>query len=252
MKIFFVDSSTAGLKNFLRMGVENLLVSYWYEKSSNLVNYILDINPKANIFLDSGAYSALTQGAEINVEDYIKFCHKIKHKVKMIASLDVIENGYKSKENYDIMCNAGLDVIPCYHSGEPKEILEYYCKKADYIAVGALVSLTAKPRNLTNYLSNIIDLIPRDKKIHLFGLTASNILFRFANRITSVDSSMVSRRSPYTSSVSYSGMVTNTKAMPYRINKQQNIDLQSYAIYRLLEMEKQINEHEEMKQCLNK
>ena len=45
MKIFFVDASKAGIKTFLEMGVENILVSYWWERSSNLVDYILDINP---------------------------------------------------------------------------------------------------------------------------------------------------------------------------------------------------------------
>ena len=257
MKIFFVDSSKAGIKNFLEMGVENLLVSYWYERGSKLVDYILDINPKANIMLDSGAFSAWTQKKEINLDEYIVFCKANKNRLHSMINLDVIGNAEQGFENFKTMKKAGLDVVPVFHrvAGvlDPIEHLHYYCKHSERIALSGYAVARSIDRKMINYTKKMFEIIPKDKKIHLLGLTNFRVIMGIGTeRIHSVDSSMVSRRSPYTSSVSYSGVVTNTKAMPYRINKQQNIDLQAYAIYRLLEMERQINEHEEMIQCQNK
>jgi len=253
MKIFFVDSSRAGLKNFLEMGVVNLLVSYWYEKSSNLVNYILDINPKANIMLDSGAFSAWTQKKEINLDEYIAFCKANKNRLYSMVNLDVIGNAEKSLENFKIMKKAGLDVIPVFHrvdnKPDPIKHLEYYCKHSDYIALAGYVQSRFGVRELVNYTKKMFDIIPKNKKIHCLGLTNPRIIMAVGGRIESVDSSMVSRRSAYNNSISYTGIAHTTKGMAYRISKKQNIDLQRYAIYRLLEMERQINEHEEMIQC---
>jgi len=257
MKIFFVDYAKEGVQNFVDVGVENHLVSYWYERKSQYVDYILGLNPKANILLDSGAYSAWTLKKEIDLDEYIAYCKANKNKLYSMISLDVIGNAEQGFENFKTMKKAGLDVIPVFHrvAGklDPIEHLIYYCKNSDYVALSGYAQAKFNDREMINYTKKMFEIIPKDKKIHLLGLTNFRVIMGIgAERIHSVDSSMVSRRSPYNGSVSYSGMVTNAKALPYHINKQQNIDLQRYAIHRLLDMERQINEHEEMKQCLNK
>ena len=259
MKIFFVDSSVNGVQSFLDMDVENFLISYWYDKDCRLTDLILKQNPKARVILDSGAFSAWKKKAEISVNEYISYCKAHKDKFYAMINLDVIGNAEKSFENFKIMKKAGLDVVPVFHrvAGklDPIEHLIYYCKNSDYVALSGYALSQAKfnDREMINYTKKMFEIIPKDKKIHLLGLTNFRVIMGIGTeRIHSVDSSMVSRRSPYNSSVSYSGMVTNSKAMPYRISQQQVLDLQHYAIHRLLEMERQINEHEEMKQCLSK
>jgi len=259
MKIFFVDSSSAGVKNFIDMGVENYLCSYYYDKDAHLADLILKHNPKAQIILDSGAFSAWKKNIEISINDYIDYCKANKHKFYGMINLDVIGNAEKSFENFKTMKKAGLDVIPVFHrvAGklDPIEHLIYYCKNSDYVALAGYALSQAKfqVREMINYTKQMFDIIPKDKKIHLLGLTNfRTILAVDSSRVHSVDSSMVSRRSAYNNSISYTGLGHTTKAMAYRISKKQNIDLQRYATYQLLELERQINEHEEMIQCQNK
>ena len=248
MKIYFVDASTEGIITFRNMGVKNFLISYYYERENgNLIDTVRENFDDASIFLDSGAYSAITQKTTIDLNEYIEFCRDHSSRVGMVACLDVIGNAEASKDNYDIMTKAGLNVIPCYHIGEPIEILKYYCEKADYIAIGGMVGLRFNIRELNNHLNNILSIIPKEKKVHLFGVTNFKLMMRYADRITSVDSSIVNKRSAYNNSLSYSGIPINTKAMPTRVNHEQVNALQEYAITRILNIEKEINEIQELK-----
>ena len=61
---------------YKKMNIQTYLVSYWYDKNVKLIKKIRDSFPKAHIILDSGAFSARYLGAEVNVDDYIKYCKK--------------------------------------------------------------------------------------------------------------------------------------------------------------------------------
>jgi len=257
MKIFFVDASKAGIKTFLEMGVENILVSYWWERSSNLVDYILDINPKVNIMLDSGAYSAWKKKEEVDLNEYIEYCKANKDRLYSMVNLDVIGNAEQSLENFKIMKKEGLDVVPVFHrvSGviDPIEHLHYYCKHSERIALSGYAQTKFQIREMINYTKKMFDIIPKDKKIHLLGLTNARIIMAVGERIESVDSSSAACFRVYNNLSSYSGMLHNTKGMPYKIKfGEQTANLQQYATFRLLEMERQINEHIEMIECQNK
>jgi hypothetical protein len=65
-------------KIYEELKVQNYLVSYWYDKNVKLISTIRKSFPKSNIILDSGAFSAMTQGLVIDVDEYIEFCHKHK------------------------------------------------------------------------------------------------------------------------------------------------------------------------------
>ncbi len=248
MKIYFVDTSKPGIINFGNMGVRNFLISYYYERENgSLIDTINENFDDASIFLDSGAYSADSQNTVIDLDEYIEFCRINQDKVDIIANLDILGNGEASKESYDKMTDAGINVLPCYHLGEDYDLLKYYCKKSDYIAIGGQVGLKFNLRKHFNYLQNIFHIIPKEKKVHLFGVTNFKLMMRYMDRVTSVDSSIVSRRSAYHASLSYSGIPTNTKAIPTRINQEQVKALQEYAVTRILNIEKEINEMKELK-----
>lgn len=97
------------------------------------------------LFLDSGAFSAWTQGVEINIQEYIEFIKEHEEHLEVYANLDVIGIGgkqpnkltaEKTLENQKIMEAAGLAPLPCFHFGEPFEYLEYYVENYDYLALG--------------------------------------------------------------------------------------------------------------------
>ena len=139
---------------------------------------------KIDLFIDSGAYSAKTQGAEINIKKYIKFIKKYKHLITIYANLDVIGDPVKSWENQMEMEKAGLTPIPCFHYGEDiKWLKKYLARNYDIIALGGTVG---QPRNILiywydNLFSNYFcDYKGMPKyKVHAFGQTSLKIILRY-------------------------------------------------------------------------
>ena len=119
--------------------------------------------------LDSGAFSAHNSGTEIRLDEYIETC---KHLMKTddqltdIFSLDVIGDWRASQENTDVMWNAGVPAIPCYHIGEPEKVLIDLAKRHPKIALGGVAKLKGKKK--LEWTSQCFARV-YPKKIHGFG-----------------------------------------------------------------------------------
>lgn len=138
---------------------------------------------KVVLFLDSGAFSAKTQGIEINLDEYIAFVKEHLPYLSVYANLDVIGDPEATLQNQKKMEAAGLKPLPCFHYGEPIKYLQYYLSRYDYIAFGGMVS----PANtslmpwLDEMFSSYIcgsDGIPK-VKVHGFGLTSLRLMKRY-------------------------------------------------------------------------
>ena len=73
---------------------------------------------RVELFLDSGAFSAWSQGKEINIEDYIQFIKEHKDVIDVYANLDVIGDAEATWRNQLRMEKAGLNPLPVFHYGE--------------------------------------------------------------------------------------------------------------------------------------
>lgn len=148
---------------------------------------------KVSLFLDSGAFSALTQGVTIDIHDYINFIKKHQPFIDIYANLDVIGVGgnmpneltaKKTLENQKIMEKEGLNPLPAFHCGEPFEYLKYYVDNYEYIGLGGMVG-TGSASSLAPWLEKCFGEFICDNngmpkiKVHGFGVTALNILIRF-------------------------------------------------------------------------
>ena len=134
MKIYF-----AGADAYADVLLENdakILISYAAKDNINKFNLVNRFN---DFFLDSGAFSAYTVGAKINLDEYIQYIKD--HKIKTYANLDVIDDVEGSYQNYKYMVSSGLKPIPVFHCGEDSKYLELYLKDCDYIALGGVVQL---------------------------------------------------------------------------------------------------------------
>lgn len=187
--------------------LNNLLALLPFEVKSESYNtwekklrMIKESDFKVKLFLDSGAFSAWTQGAEINIEKYIEFIQENKDIIHIYANLDVIkvrnpdttsknkwigpnrETAEKTLENQRIMEDAGLNPLPCFHYGEPFEYLKFYVENYDYIALGVAGN---SGMALMPWLDECFEKYICDEKgfpkvkVHGFAVTSLKVMLRF-------------------------------------------------------------------------
>jgi hypothetical protein len=137
-----------------------------------------------SLFLDSGAFSAFTQGVAIDIQEYISFIREHEVHLEVYANLDVIGDPAGTWRNQQIMEEAGLKPLPCFHYGEdPRWLKRYLARGYDYIAFGGMVPISTadlQPWLDTLYREYICgpDGLPR-VKVHGFGLTSLRLMMRY-------------------------------------------------------------------------
>jgi hypothetical protein len=162
-----------------------LLLSYHYFKNIELSEWVSKIGYQPNIMLDSGAYSAFTQGKPISLDSYINYINSnIKH-INSYIALDYVLDGDKSLKSYLQMLDKGLSPLPCFHVKEPFTLLEEYLKYSDYISLGGSVPIRNKSA-VANWINSIISKYPA--KYHALGTSSKKVL-NSCDELYSLDSS---------------------------------------------------------------
>ena len=140
------------------------------------------------LVVDSGAFSAWTQGKAIDVDEYVKFCLANKEYISHAVNLDVINPndpdaaaaaGWK---NFERMRDSGVITVPVFHAREKISWLEKMVDTVPYVGLSgtSLVSpLEARSFNdlCFHYLT---DSKGRPLvRTHSFGDTSPNTLYNF-------------------------------------------------------------------------
>lgn len=138
-------------------------------------------------FLDSGAFSALTQGIKIDIKKYGQFILKAQeHKLLSVASNldDTSKNEQVSYNNQKYLEGIGCHVQPVFHTREDEKwLIKYLDEGYDYIFLGGMVPETTKwlhgwlDHIWHHYLTNP-DGTARIK-VHGFGLTSLPLMFKY-------------------------------------------------------------------------
>lgn len=119
-----------------------LLLSYHYHAKTDLAAAFAErfVRPWPHVFADSGAYSALTQGARIELGAYADWLHQNADVIRAYANLDVIGDADKTWRNQQRLEARGLAPIPVFHAGEDMRHLDRYLDAGyAYIALGGMV-----------------------------------------------------------------------------------------------------------------
>lgn len=173
MKLYFAGSNENLDRVLIEMGVTRRLLSYHYHKNSTLFEKYDDI------FLDSGAYSAMETGAQIDIDEYCNWLQTKKNgNVRYYASLDVIGEAEQSLYNQRYIERKGLHPVPTFHQYEPWDYLERYCRDYNFIALGGMAS---DKNRITEFLDGCFHIISKHwpKKVHSFGMTNFKLLYRY-------------------------------------------------------------------------
>lgn len=142
-------------------------------------------NTMVELFLDSGAFSAFTQGATIDLDQYIAFIKKHLDVLSVYANLDVIDDAEATWQNQKRMEAAGLDPLPCFHIGEPLDYLKRYVAEYEYIALGGMLAIGTGSAEVSRVLDHLwADHLCDNKgmpkvKVHGFGLTSLKLMCRY-------------------------------------------------------------------------
>lgn len=167
--------------------VPHLLESYHYIERQRFVDAIRMDGLK--VFLDSGAFSAYTLGATIDLKGYCEYIKRnmdiirVEDGTLMASVLDGIGDPLATYRNQLAMEELGVRPLPCFHAGEDERYLDWYVENYDYITLGGMVG--SSTQQLIKWLDRIwndhlLDGSGRPKlKVHGFGVTAVPVMERY-------------------------------------------------------------------------
>ncbi len=171
----------------MRRGVKWFLESYHYIHRERAVQRIRREGVK--VFLDSGAFSAFSMGVSVDLGKYCDYIHKNLDIIETVdgqplaSVLDAIGDADGTWRNQMAMEARGVRPLPCFHYGEPIEVLEYYIANYSYITIGGMVPISTPQLKL--WLDRLwADYLTDDQgrpivKVHGFGLTSLPLMMRY-------------------------------------------------------------------------
>jgi hypothetical protein len=160
----------------------NLLASYHYAQNYDVFGVFneMKVNGNEQLFIDSGAFSAHSVGAAIDINKYCNFLKTHQGKYSVAAALDSIGNAELSFNNFLYMRARGCqNIIPTFHVGEPWEYLEKMITESPYVALGGMVPYSLRYQILIPWLIKCFKLAKNKSVFHGFGLTSMILLKMF-------------------------------------------------------------------------
>ena len=124
-----------------------------------------------DIFADSGAFSAWTQGAAISVDDYAEWVHRWKSVLGVFCNLDVIDDPAATDVNQRALESLGLRPLPVWHIRSDQRYFRELCEEYRYIAIGGMVG-TRWERLMPKLVWAIRHARSTDTVLHALGLTS--------------------------------------------------------------------------------
>lgn len=211
MKIYFAGTPGGGTTGYCIREVElsrlwsaRLWSYYWLIKDGGAMK---KGDRKVNLFLDSGAFSALTRGGKVDIDKYIDFIKENRSSIDMYANLDVIDSWEKTWDNQKYMESKGLDPLPTFHvnleenmdKAEEENMYEHLNRYVDagyaYIGLGGMVKtvvgytdmskVSVQRKYVVEKLDSIFANILCNKdgmpkvKVHGFGISSWFLMWRY-------------------------------------------------------------------------
>lgn len=170
----------------------SILMSYWYYKSQHVVERITAALENAHasgqpvrVLVDSGAFSADSQGAPVTVTDYAGWLDDVVRPrwgrwTVGALNLDVLRDPEASYRNWRALRSNGHHTVPVTHLGDPFSVVDRYVENgADFIALGAMVgrSFTRKFRWAAHVHAHVNRNYPH-VKLHGLGVGSQKMVER--------------------------------------------------------------------------
>jgi len=170
--------------------IPNILESFHYVNKQKWVDDMRRENAK--VFMDSGAFSAWTLGAELNIEEYCDYLKRNADIIRIedgafmasvldhIGDIEVGKGTYVKQKHMEYL---GVRPLPCFHKGDDERWLKQYLEDGyEYITLGGMVGTSVE--QLKTWLNRIWEryLAPHGTplvKVHAFGMTSVELMEMF-------------------------------------------------------------------------
>lgn len=131
------------------------------------------------VLLDSGAFSAVNSGSEVNLDAYIQFCKRAGPFVDTYAALDVIWDEHGTRRNLERMESEGLEPLPTFHLGSSEKALRSLAETHDYIAIGGVAKAGRSRVKWLDWVWSILHKHHWPIRVHGWGATSTTVLERY-------------------------------------------------------------------------
>lgn len=145
-----------------------LLLSFHYFRDHDIADLFAGCDPMPRVFLDSGAFSAATKGARIDIGEYVAYIERNLPHIEVYANLDVIGDHTKTRANQRYLEKRGLRPLPVFHAYEPWEVLRDLVKQCDYIGLGGIA--IKRTQRFAPWIKRCFEMAG-DTKLHGFGVS---------------------------------------------------------------------------------
>lgn len=193
MAAVYTNAYMPGMNRFVKLtdrereittNLPHILESWHYVGKQAYVDHMRANS--ARVFLDSGAFSAYTLGADLSVAEYCEYIQRNTDIIRvedgsvMASVLDGIGDPLQTYRNQLEMEARGVRPLPCFHAGEDERYLEWYIQNYEYITLGGMVGSSTK--QLMIWLDRMWEKYLTDGsgrpriKVHGFGITAIPIM----------------------------------------------------------------------------
>lgn len=158
-----------------------ILLSFHYYKDTDLdalfSKYFTE--PYPDVFVDSGGFSAMTQGVTIDIKQYADWVKRYRHLISTYANLDNIKSADETLSNQKRLEDYGLNPIPVFHTGEDWEVLERYVEHYPYIALGGMVPYMRYTKKIMPFIIKAFKTAGDKSVFHGFGATSWAVIKSF-------------------------------------------------------------------------
>ena len=127
--------------------VDALVSFHYYGADADMAALVINTG-RVRVIGDSGAFSALTQGAHIDLDAYATWVHRWREHLYWAASLDVIGDPVASYRNWKTLRDRHqLATVPTLHAGADTSWLDAYAGEGvDFVGLGGMAGIGQAPR----------------------------------------------------------------------------------------------------------
>lgn len=212
--LYFAGSQNKMAEQFLKDSGCNRLASQLLDRTviKSWTNDKKEGKALGKVFIDSGAFSAHTRGAEVNVDEYCDYLNDLDEQLTIFAQVDKIPGVFRQPKTREQLMHAPEEswknylymraklkspqkLLPIFHQGEQFKWLVNMLEWTDengqhipYIGISPANDVTVTEKR--EFISKCFEIIKNssnpDVKTHAFGMTSLDVLEAYP--FTSADS----------------------------------------------------------------